>query len=79
MTADPTETTRRAMIERDIPALDLAATTGPTWDTAALTRDFEVLGFLAPFVTVRRRSDGKTCVLEFTHMPRVYFNLMEDR
>ena len=78
MTADPTETTRRAMIEHDIPALDLATTTGPTWDTAALARDFEVLGFLAPFVTVRRRSDGKRGVLEFVHQPRVYFNWTEE-
>jgi hypothetical protein len=44
------------------------------WDTAALTRDFEVLGFAAPFVVVRRRSTGEKGSLEFTHSPRVYFN-----
>jgi hypothetical protein len=47
--------------------------TEPTWDTAALRRDFEVLGFAAPFVVVRRRSDGAKGSLEFTHSPRVYF------
>lgn len=44
-----------------------------TWTTDELTRDFEVLGFMAPFVVVRRRSDGKRGTLQFTHMPRLYF------
>jgi hypothetical protein len=52
-------------------------TTGPFWDTEALTRDFEVIGFAAPFVVVKRRSDGVRGSLEFTHRPRVYFGWKE--
>lgn len=44
-----------------------------TWDTTELQQDFEVLGFSAPFVAVRRRSDGVKGLLEFKHNPRVYF------
>ena len=57
-----------------------AAVTGPgwletrqEWDTEALQRDFKVVGFLAPYVVVIRRSDGVKGTLEFTHSPRVYF------
>lgn len=75
---DPVDVIREIMIDSGQPAKDLAATEGPTWDTAALTNDFEVLGFMAPFVVVRRRSDGKRGSLEFTHNPRVYFNWTED-
>ena len=35
----------------------LEAVYGRVWDTAQLTAEFEVLGFLAPFVVVQRRSD----------------------
>jgi hypothetical protein len=30
-------------------------------------------------VLVRRKADGKTGALEFTHRPRVYFDWQEDR
>jgi hypothetical protein len=33
-----------------------------------------VIGFAAPFVVVRRKSDGVKGTLEFTHSPRVYFD-----
>ena len=61
------------------PAADLAAGQGQTWDTAALQRDFEVTGFAAPFVVVRRRSDGAVGSLEFTHSPRTYFGWRADK
>ncbi len=51
---------------------------GQVWDTAELARDFEVVGFLAPLVVVRRRSDGRKGSLEFQHQPRFYFNLVLD-
>ena len=51
---------------------------GRTWDTAALQRDFEVLGFAAHFVVVRGRNDRKLGSLEFTPSPRVYFGWRED-
>jgi hypothetical protein len=75
---DQTESIRRDMIATNAPAADLAATTEQTWDTDQLRAEFEVLGFMAPFVVARRRSDGKKGSLEFTHHPRVYFNWTED-
>jgi hypothetical protein len=47
------------------------------WNTQELQEDFEVLGFVAPFVVVNRKSDGVQGTLEFTHAPRVYFNWQE--
>lgn len=44
------------------------------WTTDELREEFEVIGFLAPFVVVRRKNDGVKGTLEFTHNPRVYFN-----
>ena len=51
---------------------------GQVWTTEELQRDFEVLGFLAPYVVVRRRSDGHKGSLEFQHAPRFYFNWQAD-
>jgi hypothetical protein len=70
--------TRRDMIETGQPQADLAAEQGQTWDTAALQREFEVTGFAAPYVVVRRKSDGAVGSLEFTHSPRVYFGWKPD-
>jgi hypothetical protein len=76
---DTTAGTRKAMIESGQPQKDLSADKGQTWDTEQLQKDFEVLGFMAPFVAVRRRSDGVVGSLEFTHSPRVYFGWSGDR
>jgi hypothetical protein len=65
MTHDPTEAARREMAAQK------------TWTTEELTRDFEVISFLAPFVFVRRRADGVEGLLEFRHSPRVYFGFTE--
>jgi hypothetical protein len=73
MAHDETEYFRRAMIETDQPARDLAATT-KRWDTDQLREEFTVIGFMAPFVAVQRKSDGMRGSLEFTHHPRFYFN-----
>jgi hypothetical protein len=67
------------MIENNQPQADLSVDEGQTWTTAELARDFEVLGFAAPFVVARRKSDGQTGSLEFTHSPRVYFDWEADR
>jgi hypothetical protein len=45
----------------------------PQWDTKQLQVDFEVLAFAAPFVVVRRRSDGVKGTLQFNHRPRIYW------
>ena len=37
----------------------LEAEHGQVWSTQELSQDFEVIGIMAPFVVVRRKSDGK--------------------
>lgn len=78
MSNDTTENVRRNMIETGQPHRDLAEAKDK-WTTEELTRDFQVEGFLAPFVVVKRRSDGVKGSLEFTHSPRVYFNWTPDK
>lgn len=77
MSSDLSEGVRRAMArelnvaaaERDV----LEKEYGQVWDTAQLATDFDVLGFAAPLVVVRRKSDGAQGSLLFQHMPRYYF------
>ena len=47
---------------------------GQVWDTQELQKDFDVVGFLAPYIEVKRKEDGATGSLEFQHSPRLYFN-----
>lgn len=49
---------------------------GPVWDTSGMQEDFEAIGFAAPYVVVRRRSDGVKGTLTFTHSPRHYFDFI---
>jgi len=70
---------REDMITSGQPAADLADDDGQKWTSTQLQEDFDVLGFLAPFVTVRRKRDGALGSLEFTHMPRVYFGFKADK
>ena len=77
---DPTEPIRRdrlAEINAEPGSREaLAARYGQVWDTDELSRDFVVLGFMAPFVVVRRKADGVKGSLEFRHHPRFYFNFV---
>ncbi|HWR13478.1 MAG TPA: hypothetical protein VN577_01520 [Terriglobales bacterium] len=57
----------------------LEARHGQVWTPEDLLRDFEVIGFAAPFVVVRQRSDGAVGSLEFQHHPRFYFNFELDQ
>lgn len=77
MNDDPTETARREM-QATINAAPVTVLPEPHWDTEALQRDFEVEGFCAPFVVVRRKKDGKKGTLMFKHHPRVYFDFQAD-
>lgn len=52
---------------------------GRVWDTKELGQEFEVTGFMAPFVVVRRKSDGVAGSLMFQHSPRFYFSFTEDK
>lgn len=79
---DPTEAARRQRLT-EINAqpgsrADLEVRFGQVWDTEQLRQDFEVIGFLAPFVVVRRRVDGVKGSLEFQGSPRFYFNWQAD-
>jgi hypothetical protein len=76
---DPTEAARRerlAEINTEPGSREaLEAQYGQVWDTQQLAQDFEVIGFLAPLVVVRRKADGVKGSLEFQHgPPRLYFN-----
>ncbi len=79
---DPTEPLRRARLaEIHADPGDRAARAaryGRVWDPQELAREFDVLGFLAPFVVVRRKSDGQRGSLEFQHHPRYYFRFQSD-
>ena len=71
---DATASTRAAMLPA-MPA-ELAARVAAgeaVWDTDAMRAEFDVIGFLAPFVVVVRKSDGAKGSLSFTHSPRYYF------
>jgi hypothetical protein len=72
---DATDAIRQEMIANGEPARDLEQAT-QRWSTQELGRDFEVIGFEAPFVVVTRKSDGQKGSLEFTHTPRYYFNFV---
>ena len=80
--SDPTESFRRERlveINADSGSRQaLEAKHGRVWDTQQLGDDFAVIGFLAPFVVVRRKSDGRKGSLEFQHDPRFYFNFMPE-
>lgn len=48
-----------------------------TWTTDELRKDFEVIGFMAPYVSVRRKKDGVKGSLAFTHCPRLYSDFVK--
>jgi hypothetical protein len=79
---DPTEAARRQRLTEINAEPDsreaLEAEHGQVWDTEQLRQDFDVIGFLAPLVVVRRRADRVKGSLEFQHRPRFYFNFVPD-
>jgi hypothetical protein len=87
-TNDETEPIRRKRLaeigsavesnDRETERKRLEAQHGQVWDSDQLSQEFEVMGFMAPYVVVRRKSDGRKGSLEFQHHPRFYFNLVLD-
>ena len=81
---DATENIRREMVQEinsaaiDKTRADFEAEYGRVWNTSELGTDFEVLGFMAPFVVVKRKADGAKGSLMFAHSPRFYFSFTED-
>ena len=76
--SDVTEPIRRKMVA-EINAVEgsreyLQAKHGEVWDTTELQEQFEVTGFMAPFVGVRRRCDEVRGSVMFQASPRFYFS-----
>ena len=83
MTNDTTENTRRAMVQiiNTNPPDERAtveAQYGQVWTTDEMSKEFEAIGFMAPFVVVKRKSDGVKGSLMFQHSPRFYFSFTAD-
>ena len=78
---DNTQNIRRAMVgeinsnpnEREA----LKKEYGDVWNTKESNEVFEFIGFMAPFVSVIRRSDNVKGTLMFQDSPRYYFNFRE--
>lgn len=79
---DPIESTRRLLaVQINCQAAErstLEARHGQVWNSTELAADFLVLGFGAPFVVVRRKTDNRLGSLLFQHHPRYYFAFKED-
>jgi hypothetical protein len=79
---DETEEVRRVLTastnENPTERAELEHKYGTVWNTEELSRDFEVRGFMAPLVVVKRKLDGKIGSLMFQHSPRYYFSFTED-
>lgn len=76
------ETIRRAMVA-EINAEPgsreaLEAQYGQVYDSDEIREHFEVVGFAAPFMIVRRKSDRSRGSLMFQHSPRFYFSFREE-
>ena len=80
---DPTEDIRRQMLAEinvDPGSREaLEAKHGQVWDTGQLQEDYEVIGFAAPMVAVRRKADGQMGSLMFQGSPRFYFGFQPHR
>jgi hypothetical protein len=79
---DETESIRRQMVA-EINAepgsrADLESKHGQVWDTDEMCRDFEAIGFAAPLIVVRRRSDRVRGSLMFQHHPRFYYSFQPE-
>lgn len=79
---DETEDIRRAM-QADLNSnagerSALEAQHGKVWALDELRVEFEILQFAAPFVIVKRLSDGVRGSVKFQHSPRFYFEFHEE-
>lgn len=80
--SDPIENIRREMVKeinsKESEREAMEREHGQVWNTKELQEDFSVMGFMAPFVVVTRKSDGKSGSMMFQHSPRYYFGFKED-
>jgi len=79
---DPTEALRKEpLVELNCEPgsrADLESKYGQVWTTDELSRDFSVVGFMAPLCVVVRHDDGVRGSVEFQHNPRFYFNFQPE-
>ena len=79
---DTTESIRRQLIQEingsPLERKEMEEKHEKVWNTTELQVDFEVVGFLAPFVCVRRKSDGVCGSMLFQHRPRFYYGFKEE-
>lgn len=79
---DLTEPFRRRRLAELNPGVnrdELESRHGQVWNLRELASEFIVVGFMSPYIVVRRKSDGIVGSLEFQHAPRFYFNWREDQ
>jgi len=62
------------MVDRE----ELEELYGKVWSTDELPKDFKVINFMAPFVTVVNRKTKKRGTLRFQDRPRFYFDFKEN-
>jgi len=82
--SDSTEAIRREMVAQmkangPVPRHALETVFGKVWDTEQLRAEFNVTGFMAPFVGVRRKSDNQIGTMTFQHHPRLYWGFAADK
>lgn len=70
---------QKAINEDALPREELEARHGQVWTTQELSTQFEVMGFGAPLVVVRRKADNIEGSLIFQHYPRFYWGFKEHR
>ena len=80
--SDPTEPIRREMVAQ-LNSIEgsreyFESKYGEVFDTSQLQQEFEVIAFLCPFVSVRRRSDNLKGSVMFQHSPRFYFQFQPE-
>ena len=59
------------------PRAELEKRYGRVWDTGELQEEFQVTGFMAPYVVVVRKTDNVVGTLAFSHSPRFYHSWTE--
>lgn len=77
MKTDPTESIRRTLVAQTnanaAARKELEERHGTVYDSDEVRDLFDVVGFAAPFMVVRRKSDGTKGSLMFQHSPRFYW------
>jgi len=85
MNTDKTEAIRRNLVNEintypaDRKELENAYGKDNVWNTEELDKEFEIIGFLAPFAVVKRKSNWVKGSVMFQANPRFYYHFVEDK